>query len=200
MMKMIIYSDWNRDKKVSTHQREDFCISWLAVNFLYRNDCYQEYIFEDFFAGFLPTKFHHEWKVEYQKSNEYLSNDPRVFRMQHDIFLTSKDRTNRQIIIDTKYKLREQDFKSDPKKGVSQGDIYQMVSYAFKRGVRDIILVYPNVSEVLHSLDEFKIISGFDEKLEISITALEIPFWSVDDFSALDKKLFAAIETVLHRA
>jgi len=120
--------------------------------------------------------------------------------MQHDIFLTSKDRTNRQIIIDTKYKLREQDFKSDPKKGVSQGDIYQMVSYAFKRGVRDIILVYPNVSEVLHSLDEFKIISGFDEKLEISITALEIPFWSVDDFSALDKKLFAAIETVLHRA
>ena len=157
-----------------------------------------EYIFEDFLAGFLETHFSNKWKVEYQKSELYLSNDPHAFRMQHDIFLTHKDNPERKIIVDTKYKLREKNFKTDIKKGVAQNDLYQMVSYAFKRGCTDIILVYPNISEEINSPDYFEIISGFDGKEKINVTALEIPFSSVKNFDGLDDKLFKVLDNQLN--
>jgi 5-methylcytosine-specific restriction enzyme subunit McrC len=153
-----------------------------------------EYIFEDFFAGFLERHFKQRWKIEYQKSDLYLSNNPKAFKMQHDIFLTSKELTNRKIIVDTKYKLRESNFKSDPKKGVSQTDLYQMVSYAFKRGCTDIVLVYPNLSENLNPSDKFEIISGFEGQERINVLAMEIPFWSINDFKGIDEKLYKAVE------
>ena len=114
-----------------------------------------EYIFEDFLAGFLETHFSDQWKVEYQKSEKNLSDIPPAFRMQHDIFLTNL-KTQKTIIVDAKYKVRDADYKNDPKKGVSQADLYQMVSYGFKRGCIDIILVYPNISEILNK-PKFKI-------------------------------------------
>lgn len=156
-----------------------------------------EYIFEDFIAGFLEDKFRREWKVEYQKSNEFLSNDPRVFMMQHDIFLTSKSNRDRKIIIDTKYKIRDPNFKNDLKKGVAQSDLYQMVSYALKRGCTELILIYPNISEVLNEPDTFKIISGFDGRETIEVKAVEVPFWSLTDFEGLESRLFEEIEKVL---
>lgn len=157
-----------------------------------------EYIFEDFLAGLLEVKFSKLWKVEYQKSNEYLSNNPKVFQMQHDIFLTSTDGSNKTIIIDTKYKLRSQNFKSDPKKGISQSDLYQMVSYAFKRGCTDVILVYPNISEEINPPDKFDLVSGFGGKDKITITAIEIPFSSLEKFGELDAKLISLLSDVLN--
>lgn len=156
-----------------------------------------EYIFEDFLAGFLEHNFSNEWKVEYQKSNEYLSNNPRVFNMQHDIFLTNRFDKRLKIIIDTKYKLRPNNFKSDAKKGIAQSDLYQMVSYGFKRGCSDIILVYPNIADSINSPDNFEIISGFEDHEKINITAIEIPFWSLSDFKNLETKLYAVMENVL---
>ena len=161
-----------------------------------------EYIFEDFLAGFLETWFSKNWHVHYQRSEKYLainSDGKKVFNMQHDIFLTAKDETKRKIIIDTKYKLREFDYKNDPKKGISQSDLYQMVSYAFRRGCTDIILVYPNLSENLQIPDNFEIISGFEGKERVNVTAMEIPFWSLTDFKELDNKLNETIEWNLNR-
>jgi 5-methylcytosine-specific restriction enzyme subunit McrC len=156
-----------------------------------------EYIFEDFLAGFLQQYFSKDWKIEYQKSDEYLSNTPKVFNIQHDIFLTSRHGSNRKVIIDTKYKLRQENFKTDPKKGVEQTDLYQMVTYAFKRGCTDILLVYPNISEHLNNADTFKIVSGFDGAEEITVTAMEIPFSSTTNFHNLDSLLFEAIQAQL---
>ncbi len=156
-----------------------------------------EYIFEDFLAGFLEQRFSKDWKVEYQKSNEYLSNVPKAFNMQHDIFLTWKDDINRKVIIDTKYKLRPNNFKSEIKRGIDQGDLYQMVSYGFKRGCTDIILVYPNLSENINTSDNFEIISGFDEKEKINVTAIEIPFWSLNDMKGLDERIFTVVKEAL---
>jgi 5-methylcytosine-specific restriction enzyme subunit McrC len=158
-----------------------------------------EYIFEDFFAGFLEDKFHKKYKVEYQKSNEYLSNTPKVFNMQHDIFLTTKNGTNRKIIIDTKYKLRESNFKTDLKKGIEQTDLYQMVSYAFKRGCTDIVLVYPNLTENINEPDNFEIISGFQNHEKVNVIAIEIPFWSLKDMKGLDQRIFELLEQNLNR-
>ncbi len=117
--------------------------------------------------------------------------------MQHDIFLTSKSNRDRKIIIDTKYKVRDPNFKNDLKKGVAQSDLYQMVSYALKRGCTELILIYPNISEVLKEPDTFKIISGFDGRETIEIKAVEVPFWSLTDFEGLESRLFEEIEKVL---
>ncbi len=159
-----------------------------------------EYIFEDFIAGFLESKFRTDWKVEYQKSNAFLSDDPRVFMMQHDIFLTSRADTDRKIIIDTKYKLRDRNFKNDRKKGIAQADLYQMVSYALKRGCTELILLYPNISEELNAPDTFKVISGFDGKDTIVIHAAEVPFWSFDDFDGLADRLCSELTGLLSAA
>ena len=145
-----------------------------------------EYIFEDFIAGFLEMHFSKKWRVEYQKSDLYFSNDPKVFRLQHDIFLTGK---NRKLIIDAKYKIRNQDYKTDPKKGVSQTDLYQMLSYAYKRGCDEAILIYPNISEVNNAPDSFKINSAFDRNLTVNVKAMEIPFWSMDGIDVLEHRL-----------
>jgi 5-methylcytosine-specific restriction enzyme subunit McrC len=160
-----------------------------------------EYIFEDFLAGFLENKFSLDWKVEYQKSDEYLSNNPKVFNMQHDIFLTSRHGSKRKVIIDTKYKIRQDNFKEDPKKGVAQADLYQMVSYAFKRGCTDIILVYPNLSDIINTADSFEIISGFEGADKVNIIAMEIPFWTMNNFNAkdLDDKIFKVMEDNLNK-
>lgn len=160
-----------------------------------------EYIFEDFVAGFIECKFSKYWKVEYQKSNEYLSSNPRAFNMQHDIFLTSKNTDRRKVIIDTKYKLRSPDFKNDIKKGVAQSDLYQMVSYAFRRGCTDIFLLYPNLTDNINEPDIFEISSGFNVNDKITITTMEIPFWTEEKLSTteLEKKLFITLAKQLDK-
>ena len=168
-----------------------------------------EYIFEDFIAGFIQEKFSNEWTIVPQESKEHLAtnaSNEKVFRMRHDIFMTRID-DKKRVIIDTKYKLRNKTFdKGDPKKkGIDQVDLYQMISYAFRRKCTDVILFYPNISEIGESKeiepDEFKITSGFDNSQFISITAYEIPFWSAtkdfnlnglrDKLESILKKIFA---------
>ncbi|MBM3454526.1 MAG: restriction endonuclease [Bacteroidetes bacterium] len=160
-----------------------------------------EYIFEDFVAGFLADKISNDWKVEYQKSNEYLSSNPKAFNMQHDIFLTSRSADRRKVIIDTKYKLRSFDFKNDIKKGIAQADLYQMTSYAFRRGCTDILLLYPNITEDLNVPDIFEITSGYNISDKITITAMEIPFWTTEklDIMKLEIKLFNILKTQLDK-
>ena len=162
-----------------------------------------EYIFEDFVAGFLEDKFSKDWKVEYQKSNEYLATNEagtNVFQMQHDIFLTSKY-LGKKIIIDTKYKLRSANFKDDPKRNITQDDLYQMTSYAFRRGCTDIFLLYPNVTDNISEPDIFEISSGFNTDDKIKITAMEIPFWTEKKLNTkeLENKLFMTLTNQLDK-
>jgi 5-methylcytosine-specific restriction enzyme subunit McrC len=152
-----------------------------------------EYIFEDFLAGFLEMNFSKKWKVKYQESSRYLSDQPIAFNMQHDIFLTSKDGNNKKIIIDTKYKLRDKNYKNDLKKGIAQNDLYQVLSYAYKRGCTDVFLIYPNINENITDPDTFEIKSDFSENTVIKVTALEIPFWSITDFPGLSDKLLTVL-------
>ncbi len=156
-----------------------------------------EYIFEDFVAGFLEKHFSSEWKVEYQKSELYLT-DERVFNMQHDVLLTHKESPNTKIIVDTKYKLRG-NFKADKKRGIAQSDMYQITSYALKRGCNNVLLLYPNIDEKCLEPDIFAITSGFNNSGKIKVTAAEIPFWSKDNFSSITNTMKASLETLLKK-
>ena len=162
-----------------------------------------EYIFEDFVAGFLEQNFSNDWKIKYQKSDEYLatnSSGRKVFNMLHDIFLTSK-RSGKKIVIDTKYKLRSVDYKKDIKKGIAQADLYQMTSYAFRRGCTDVFLLYPNLTDNINEPDIFEIASGFNKVDTITVTAMEIPFWTDEVFNkeTLENRLCETLKTNLDK-
>jgi hypothetical protein len=67
-----------------------------------------------------------------------------------------------------------------------------MVSYGLRRGCRDLYLFYPNTTETCRvDVDRFKIESGFSKNLPLSINinALELPFWSFEDFGSLQEVL-----------
>jgi 5-methylcytosine-specific restriction enzyme subunit McrC len=185
---------------------KDICKTVLQ-QFIYGNQQYDlsqwsllfpmEYIFEDFIAGFIENKFSLNWKVEYQKSNMNLSSKPDAFQMQHDIFLTLKKDKTKSILVDAKYKLRDVNFKKDKKKGISQSDMYQMTSYALRRGCTNVLILYPNLGENINSIDTFKIESGFSGKEEICITTAEVPFWSIENFVDLPNKLYITLSELL---
>jgi 5-methylcytosine-specific restriction enzyme subunit McrC len=157
-----------------------------------------EYIFEDFIAGFIQQEFSAEWKVAYQKSDMYLTDEPdQAFQMQHDLVLTAVRNENIKIIVDTKYKLRYGDLSADKKKGIAQSDMYQMTAYALRRACSRVILLYPNFGEHPRPADTFLISSGFDSKHQIHITAAEIPFWSTKDFSGLKESLKSCLTDIL---
>jgi 5-methylcytosine-specific restriction enzyme subunit McrC len=154
-----------------------------------------EYVFEDFIAGFLEKHFSSDWEVKYQKSDLYLT-DEKAFQMQHDIFLVSKRDSSINIIVDTKYKLRG-NFKEDKKKGIVQSDLYQMTSYAFRRGCSNILLLYPNQSDEIKEDDRFHISSGLYNKHKIAVVVAEIPFWSRGGHQNIDRLLFINLRSLL---
>jgi len=157
-----------------------------------------EAIFEDFIAGFLENEFRDTWLIEPQKGGLALVEDPvKAFEMRHDMLLTRKSKEAQQIIIDTKYKLREGDLTAEAKKGVSQADMYQMAAYAMRRGCKCVLLLYPNVAESCKEPNHFKIRSAFDGT-EIHVIAAEVPFWSMTNFGQLPVVLKAKLNELIN--
>lgn len=154
-----------------------------------------EYVFEDFVAGFIELEFP-EWKVHPQKSDFYLTDTPKAFQMRHDIFLEHRENSNNRIIVDTKYKMRPVEV-GDKKKGVSQADMYQVFSYAVRRNCSKVVLIYPNFQEEVRPPEHFEINAGWLEEGKITITILEIPFWSGRNFAGLQEHLRTGLKEVL---
>lgn len=155
-----------------------------------------EYIFEGFIAGYIQKYFSDIFKVETQKSDLYLHTDPNTFNLQHDILLTNR-KTGEQIIVDTKYKPRWNLEKNDSKKGIAQSDIYQMISYAYRRGTDKVLLIYPNTSDKL-AKDTFLINKGTKDEI-IKITAADVPFWSPDSYLSVEDKLKVTLKDVFDK-
>lgn len=154
-----------------------------------------EYIFEDFITGFIQDHFGKDYWVEPQKSNLYLHNEPNTFNLQHDILLTHKI-TKEEIIVDTKYKPREKAAASDNKKGVSQTDMYQMISYAYRRGTDKVLLIYPNAIDQQIEEHTFKVKNARSNEA-IKITAIDVPFWSEQDHREINENLLAKLKNIL---
>ena len=154
-----------------------------------------EYVFEDFISGFIEEHFSENFKIESQKSDLFLHQNPNAFNLQHDILLTNK-KTKEKIILDTKYKPRWDLKESDNKKGVSQSDMYQMISYAYRRGSNKAILLYPNTSEILADDFVFKVQKSKDNE-EIKIMVADVPFWSSLNHSVAERNLLNKLKSIL---
>lgn len=125
----------------------DYCQLFLSncISFDYKNDLKlfafllpMEYLFEDFIFGFIDKELENV-SAKAQRSDIYLDED-RVFNLKPDLWLKTDYKS---LIADTKYKIVYSDEK-DPKKGISQNDLYQMLAYAIRFEVDEIVLFYPN--------------------------------------------------------
>jgi 5-methylcytosine-specific restriction enzyme subunit McrC len=129
-----------------------------------------EVVFEDFVAGFLEAHFSDRFEVSYQ-SRGWLT-DELVFQLRYDILLRDRS-SGQELIIDTKYKIRQ---KKDSKQGIRQGDMYQMLAYAVRRGCDRVLLLYPGDAPI----DSFSISSEMFSGGPIRIFSAGVSFVSAD--------------------
>lgn len=160
----------------------DYCQLFLSncISFDYKNDLKlfafllpMEYVFEDFIFGFINKEIK-EVTAKAQRSDIYLAinEDSNVFRLQPDLWIETK---HISLIADTKYKIVYSDDK-DPKKGISQNDLYQMLAYAVRFKVEQIILFYPNtVSQNQENETSLTIKDALAGDKEILINAFQLP-------------------------
>jgi len=155
----------------------DYCKLFLSNSMVYsNNDNFEvfafllpmEKIFEDLVVGFIEknpwnSEDINNWKIQSQEPRLKLSTCPEAFAMKPDIYLTNKIKKDKNLIIDTKYKFLS---KEEPKRGVSQSDMYQMVSYAIRYKVENFVLLYPTTID--DSTNSKKPISEFIVKDEFA--------------------------------
>jgi len=157
----------------------DYCQLFLSnsVTLSYKNDLKlfafllpMEYIFEDFVFGFIEKEIP-EIKARSQRSDIYL-DEGETFNLNPDLFIETKCKS---LIADTKYKIVYSNEK-DPKKGISQSDLYQMMAYAVRFNVNDVILFYPNTVNIMKDeCTEFSIIDKLAGGKKINIKAFQLP-------------------------
>ena len=189
---------------------KDYCQLFLinSISFDYKNDLKlfafllpMEYVFEDFIFGFIKKEIE-SITAKAQRSDTYL-DEAKTFRLKPDLFLNFNGKS---LIADTKYKIVYSD-ESDPKKGVSQSDLYQMLAYAVRFEVDKIILFYPNtIIDKQEYSTEFTIKDTFANGKTISIKAFQLPVMNrallegeLDDTLKLDELFESTKEKLKER-
>ena len=157
----------------------DYCQLFLSncISFDYKNDLKlfafllpMEYVFEDFIYGFIEKEIP-ELTAKAQRSDTYL-DEAKNFNLKPDLWLKNKEK---YIIADTKYKIVYSD-ETDPSDGISQSDLYQMLAYAVRFKVDEIILFYPNtLNKTQKEHTEIIIKDTLAQDKEISIKAFQLP-------------------------
>ena len=159
-------------------------------------------LFEGFIGGFLKSILDGKGRVELQKSDQPLIDDIRyagksygpAFKMRHDILCTIKDKA---FLLDTKYKKiqRFEDVKKDETlwkmrliHGIDQSDLYQVSTYAIKRNLNKVFIIYPltrfeDVESDMPILKEliFTGNSSIDDMKFIDVVLVRVPFVFEDD-------------------
>lgn len=165
----------------------DYCTLFLSnsISIDYKNDLKlfafllpMEYLFEDFVFGFINKELK-EINVKSQVSSTHL-DEGKIFGLKPDLCITTP---TKDFIADTKYKIAYSE-NNDPKNGISQSDLYQMVAYAIRFEIQDIALLYPSM---LKSKDNGMSTIQIKDKLaldkEIDISAHQLPIINYDLFS-----------------
>jgi 5-methylcytosine-specific restriction enzyme subunit McrC len=128
-----------------------------------------EYVFEDFIYGFIDQEIE-SIKANAQNMSKSLDKSE-LFKLRPDLMLQYGDK---RIIADTKCKIIYNN-DSDPKNGLSQSDLYQMVAYAIRFELTDIVLFYPDtVGKYVKDIFELTIPDDLAGK-EINIKAFQVP-------------------------
>ncbi|WP_019986599.1 McrC family protein [Rudanella lutea] len=158
----------------------DMCRFFLSDSYLsqpethHRHFCFllpMDYVFEDFILGVSETYLGHKVSVSPQKT-EWLTQE-KIFQVKSDLVLTYPDKT--RLVADTKYKVRGSTLP-DKKAGISQSDLYQMVSYGLRQETRDVLLLYPlSYGQEQTGGETFHVNSVLLNNIPICIRAVDLP-------------------------
>ncbi len=164
----------------------DYCYLFLknCISLEYKNNLKlfafllpMEYVFEDFIFGFIEKEIK-EVKAKPQIGSTYLDQGE-TFSLRPDLFI---EIDSRNVIADTKYKIIYSDDK-DPKSGISQNDLYQMLAYAVRFKINEIILFYPdNIKNYQVKESNIIIKDELAEGSEINIKTYQLPIINRDLF------------------
>lgn len=157
----------------------DYCQLFLdhSISFDYKNDLKlfafllpMEYVFEDFIFGFIEKELNNVHAIS-QVSSVHLDED-KSFLLKPDLILETN---GKKIIADAKYKIAYSN-DQDPKGGISQSDLYQMLSYAVRFKIDEIALFYPDTIQTYQEdRKEFRIKDQFAEDVNVTIRAWQLP-------------------------
>jgi len=149
-------------------------------------------LFERFVAGYLIGECSENWVVKPKKrgdlARDYAGN---LFQYENDALLKIRQNGER-IIVDMKYKSVDLDNR-EAKYGIAQEDLYQMIAYATKRGIPQVLLIYPGCGEGSRSTRRLVVDNALGGK-QIRVTACQIPMDSTDRV-AIRETLEAAVGT-----
>lgn len=197
----------NSTSTYTVDNSESFC-------FLFPTDV----LFEGFIGGFIQEVIGNKGKVRIQASEVPLVDQVifqgksygKAFTMRHDILCEIPDKG--VFILDTKYKQiqrfeeaqeDEEQFRRGLINGVEQKDIYQVSSYAVKRGVDKAYLLYPLYRKEENEPDMVtlqQVIKSNKDSIEslkvISVYLVRLPFVFEDDIDKVKNNLKQAIEGI----
>lgn len=144
-----------------------------------------EFIFEEFIYGFLSSQYK-SLQIKSQ-SYDYLARTQGsdVFQIKNDIYI------ERILLIDTKYKIRSKD--EGLKAGVSQTDMYQMISYSIRRECPSVLLLYPYSTDGNNQPSTFTVSNLNNEEIVINVRSIDISF---DSITEICKSLIAQFKAI----
>ena len=138
-----------------------------------------EVLFERYVAKKLAERLPKGYKLTEQKPQKPLAcfENKDVFMMKPDIVISKISNKNPVCILDTKWKLidENQTYKNgsvDNKRGISQSDMYQLFAYGKKYKVAKVVLIYPQWTQF-----ENEFAFQIDENLDLCVK----PFALDDD-------------------
>lgn len=168
-----------------------------------------ESIYEDFLYGFI-NKHKNALDIQSiipQDLDSLAKEKPlgeKSFNVKMDYLIIKND--SRQIIADAKYKRIYREKSNDSKKrknyGISNSDVFQMISYSYRKDINDVLLLYPSYSSektkpIIH---EFDVIDSNDSpKIDLKAGTLNIINYNEDEFAEEKtiNQLFKETETSL---
>ena len=118
--------------------------------------------------------------------------------MKHDILVEHKEKG--VFILDTKYKMMDRFEDSDDVRGTvsaeaSQSDVYQVLTYARKRSLSDVYLLYPMFRYEDIELEPVVGISPKEDGSEpINVHLVRLPFVFEEDTAKTIENLRKAID------
>jgi len=184
----------NKTASYNIDDKESFC-------FLFPT----EILFEGFIGGFMQHVLRGAAKVRLQASEMSVFTDVRyagrsygkTMTMKHDILVEHKEKG--VFILDTKYKMMDRFENSEDVRGTvsteaSQSDVYQVLTYARKRNLKDVYLLYPMFRYEDLELESVVGVSPKEDGSEpINVHLVRLPFVFEEDTEKTTENLRKAI-------
>lgn len=185
--------------------------SQSTFSFLVRMD----WLYQNFLMGFINQNRNNFNLRKVDGSGDFIGRvkgtNRNCFSINLDYLFVFSD--GRKIIGDAKYKRLKSLSQTDDglgKYNIDTSDLYQMIAYSFRKGINDIVLLYPKYddSNYFKNVNEkFEILNSDGESdIELTVCTLSISYGSKfeDDeyrlsFDQVSEKLIAELKEVLNR-